>query len=156
MFDSGRVCHVWCNFEPGNTCRTTRIFGTLKDGSLQINSLPLKNCCRYRNVLQNGVNICQKCFLKTCFLSKSSTFCTFRTHDLLQILSAESPNTYVWRDFRLPVSVFTTVARMSFNGKFTAKIDFLIGHFMLQLLTLTLEVKSLSAHYLISVWSTSW
>ena len=33
-----------------------------------------------------------------------------------------------------------TVARKSFNGKLTAKIDFSIGHFMLPLLMLTLEV----------------
>ena len=32
----------------------------------------------------------------------------------------------VWRDFRLPMSALATVARKSFNGKFTAKIDFLI------------------------------
>ena len=46
----------------------------------------------------------------------------------------------VWRDFRLPVSAFATVARKRFNGKFTAKIDSPIGHFMLPLLTLKLEV----------------
>ena len=35
---------------------------------------------------------------------------------------------YVWRDFRLPVSVFEeTVAWKSFNGKFIAKVDFTIG-----------------------------
>ena len=34
----------------------------------------------------------------------------------------------VWRDFRLPMSALATVARKSFNGKFAAKIDFLIGH----------------------------
>ena len=44
----------------------------------------------------------------------------------------------VWKEFLLLVSVFATVARKSFNGKFTAKI----GHFtrMLQLLTLALEI----------------
>ena len=47
-------------------------------------------------------------------------------------------------DFRLPKSVLATVAQKSFNGKFPAKIDFPIGHFMLPLLMLTLEVKSLS------------
>ena len=46
-----------------------------------------------------------------------------------------------------------TVAQKSFNGKFTIKIDFLIGHFTLPLLTLTLEVQSLSIHYLISIWT---
>ena len=35
----------------------------------------------------------------------------------------------VWRDFRLPVSALETVTR-KFNGKFTAKTHFTIGHFM--------------------------
>ena len=35
----------------------------------------------------------------------------------------------IWRDLRLPMSVLATVARNSFNGKFTAKIEFPIGHF---------------------------
>ena len=46
----------------------------------------------------------------------------------------------VWRDFRLPMSALATGAQKSFDGKFTAKIDFPIGHFMLPLLMLTLEV----------------
>ena len=46
----------------------------------------------------------------------------------------------VWRDLRLPMSELATVAGKSFNGKFTAKIDFPIGHFMLPLLMLTLNV----------------
>ena len=62
----------------------------------------------------------------------------------------------VWRDFRLPMSAIATVARKSFNGKFTAKIDFPIGHFMLPLLMLTLEVQSLFIHYLICIWSICW
>ena len=43
-----------------------------------------------------------------------------------------------------------------FDGKFTAKNGVLIGHFMLSLLMLTLEVLSLSIHYLISIWTTCW
>ena len=35
----------------------------------------------------------------------------------------------VWSDFRLPMSGLATVAGKSFNGKFTAKIDFPIGVF---------------------------
>ena len=34
-----RVCQVYCNFKIGFTCRITVIFGTLKDGSLLINTL---------------------------------------------------------------------------------------------------------------------
>ena len=36
----------------------------------------------------------------------------------------------VWSDFRLPMSALATVAGKSFNGKFTAKIDFPIGYFV--------------------------
>ena len=46
------------------------------------------------------------------------------------------------------------VTRKSFNGKFTAKIDFPIGYFILPLLVLTLEVCSLSIHSLVSIWTT--
>ena len=46
----------------------------------------------------------------------------------------------VWRDYRLPMSALATVAGKSFNGKFTAKIDFPIGYVMLPLLMLTLEI----------------
>ena len=41
------------------------IFGTLKDGSLQINGLPINNCFIYRNVFQNDVNSLSKIVLKT-------------------------------------------------------------------------------------------
>ena len=36
LIATDRVCHVWCNFEPGYTCRTIVVFGTLKDCSLQV------------------------------------------------------------------------------------------------------------------------
>ena len=45
----------------------------------------------------------------------------------------------VWRDFRLPMSALAMVERKSFSGKFNAKINFPIRHFMLPLLMLTLE-----------------
>ena len=51
---------------------------------------------------------------------------------MIQISPACSPNTYpnnVWRDFRLFVLPCATVARNSFKGKFTAKIDFPIEYF---------------------------
>ena len=64
------VCHVWCNFWSGYTCRTTVFFGTLKDG-LEMNNLGLNNCY----VFQNGVNVLWKMVLKyPIFLSKSSKF----------------------------------------------------------------------------------
>ena len=39
---------------------------------------------------------------------------------------------------RLPMSALAMVAEKSFNSKFTAKIDFLIGYLMVPLLLLTL------------------
>ena len=42
--------------------RTIVSFGTLKDGSLEINSLALNHCFSYRNVFQNGVNALSKIF----------------------------------------------------------------------------------------------
>ena len=54
-------------------CRTTIIFGTLKDDSLKINSLALNNCFSHRNIFQNGINTLSK--MVNHFLSKSSKFC---------------------------------------------------------------------------------
>ena len=67
-----RVCHVYCNFKIGFTCRITVIFGALKDGSLLINSLASNICFSYRNMFQNGVDTLSK--IVDAFLSKSSKF----------------------------------------------------------------------------------
>ena len=67
-----RVCHVYCSFKIGFTCRITVIFGTLKDGSLLINTLASNICFSYRNMFQNGVDALPK--IVDAFLSKSSKF----------------------------------------------------------------------------------
>ena len=67
-----RVCHVYCNFKIGFTCRITVFFGTLKDGSLVINTLASNICFSYRNMFQNGVDALSK--IVDAFLSKSSKF----------------------------------------------------------------------------------
>ena len=103
------------------------IFGILKDSSRKFNNLPLINYFSYRNVLQNGAKALSKMVLK------NSSFCQ-KHHNFLYF------GPYVWREFSLPVSAFATVALKSSNCKFTAKIHFPIGHFMLPLLTLTLKV----------------
>ena len=64
-----RVCHVYCNFKIGFTCRIIVIFGTLKDGSLLINTLASNICFSYRNIFQNGVDALPK--IVDAFLSKS-------------------------------------------------------------------------------------
>ena len=48
------------------------------------------------------------------------------------------------------MSALAAVTRKSSNGKFTAKIDIPIEHFMLPFLMLTLEVESLFIDYFIS------
>ena len=67
-----RVCHVYCNFKIGFTCRITVIFGTLKDGSLLNNTLASNICFSHRNMFQNGVDALSK--IVDAFLSKSSKF----------------------------------------------------------------------------------
>ena len=119
-------------YYPGYT--TTIIFGTLKDGSLKISNLPLNNCFSYWNVLQNGVKALWKMILFLFFFfSKSSKFCTFPVI-LYGFNFASMWSKYVScnirRDFTLPMSAFAFEARKSFNGEFTAKIDFPTGHFM--------------------------
>ena len=67
-----RGCHVNCNFKIGFTCRINVNFGTLKDGSLLINTLASNICFSYRNMFQNGVDALSK--IVDAFLSKSSKF----------------------------------------------------------------------------------
>ena len=67
-----RVCHVYCNFKIGFTCRITVILRTLKDGSLLINTLASNICFSYKNIFQNGVDALPK--IVDAFLSKSSNF----------------------------------------------------------------------------------
>ena len=88
-----RVCHVYSNFKIGFTCRITVIFGTLKDGSLLINTLASNVCFSYRNMFQNGVDALSK--IVDAFLSKSSKFYLVRIiSDNVQILLACGTNTY--------------------------------------------------------------
>ena len=62
-------------FKIGYARRTPVIFGTLKDGSLEINSLALSNCFSHRKVFQNGVNPLSKMVLKTpVFCQKAQNF----------------------------------------------------------------------------------
>ena len=88
-------------------------------------------------------SLVKNCIRKVTFLSKNSNFFTFRTirfgSNLPSMWSKYVSNT-VCRNFRFPMSVFETVARKIFSGKFTAKIYFPVGHFMLPLMTLTLEI----------------
>ena len=89
VFNTNRVCPGSALFgatfnlvtRRGYTCRTPVIFGTLKDGSLQINSLAIVSATETSSKMAS--TLCQKWFKKTrflflfvclfvCFLSKSS------------------------------------------------------------------------------------
>ena len=129
VFHTGRICHVWFQLLTWLHVSDYHIFGTVKDSSLKINSLPLNNCFSYRNVLQNGVNSLSKKVLKNSgFCSKALNCVHFGPYDLVQTSLECSSNTYqimwsnnTWRDFWPPVSAFVTVARKNLNDKFTAK-----------------------------------
>ena len=92
FYKTVRVCHVYCNFKIGFRCRITVIFGTLKDGSLLINTLASNICFSYRNMFQNGVDALSK--IVDAFLSKSSKFHLFGLSDNVQILLVCGTNTY--------------------------------------------------------------
>ena len=83
--------------------------------------------------------LCQKWFLKTRFFVMKLIFITFRTIQFgsnFTSMWSKYVSNNLWRDFGLPVSEFATVARKSFDVKFTAKNDFPIAHFMSPLLIL--------------------
>ena len=107
-----RVCHVYCNFKLGFTCRITVIFGTLKDGSLLINTLASNICFSYRNMFQNGVDALSK--IVDAFLSKSSKFYLVRIirkcSDFASLWHKHLLRNYKWH-FRLPMPAFATAIR---------------------------------------------
>ena len=99
------ACHVWFNFLPGYTCRTTVIYGTLKDDSLLIDILASNNCLIHRILFQNSVNTLSK--MVNHLLSKRLKFYIVRTirlrSNLINKWSKYLSNN-VWRDFRLSMS----------------------------------------------------
>ena len=79
-----------------------------------------------------------KMVLKTRFFVKSSNFHVVWTIQFVPISPACGPNTY--QIMYGEILDLATVAGKSFKGKFTAKIDFSIGYFILPVLMPTLEV----------------
>ena len=104
-----QVCHFYCNFKLGFTCRITVIFGTLKDGSRLVNTLASNTCFSYRNMFQNGFDTLSKnywrLFVKSAkfylvrIIRKCSNFASLWHKHLLR--------NYKWH-FRLPMSAFAT------------------------------------------------
>ena len=126
-----RVCHLYCNFKVGFTCRITVNFGTLKDGSLLISTLASNICFSYRNKFQNGVDALSK--IVDAFLSKSSKF------HLVQIIRYCSNFASLWHKhllrnykwhFRLPMSAFATAISntLSKHKRFTLNFAFKLFH----------------------------
>ena len=157
MFHTGRICPVWCNFSPSYPCRTSIIFGTVKNGSLKIDSLPLNNCFCYRNVLQYGVNSSSKWFLNNLvFCPKAQNFVHFGLYDLVQISSVCGPNTYQVMYGYSSEFQCQQLQHQQRRVLMANLLQKLIRHFMLPLLTLPLEAWSPSIHYLISIWTIWW
>ena len=80
-------------FEPGYTCRTTIIFGTLKNSRLKINRLPLNNCFfLQKRLVKWRQRFVKNRFKKACFCFKNSNFVHLGQYDLVQIPPACDPN----------------------------------------------------------------
>ena len=101
---------------PGYTCRTTVIFGTLKDGSLEINNIALNNCFSYRNSSKIASMLCEKYLKKkqnktkqkqkqkqtktnkktnkTGFCHKAQNFVYFGPYDFVQISPSCGANSF--------------------------------------------------------------
>ena len=124
-------CHVYCNFKLGFMCRITVIFGTLKDGSLLINTLASNICFSYWNMFQNGADALSK--IVDAFFVKSSKFY------LVRITRKCSNFASLWhkhllrnykRHFRLPTSAFATAIwnTLSKHKLFTLNFASLLFH----------------------------
>ena len=126
-----QVCHVYCNFKLGFTCRITVIFGTLKDGSLLINTLASNICFSYRNMFQNGVDALPK--IVDAFLSKSSKFYLIRIIQKCSNFASLWYKHLLWNykwHFRLPMSAFATAIwnTLSKHQLFTLNFAFQLFH----------------------------
>ena len=126
-----RVCHFYCNFKLGFACRSTVIFGTLKDGSLLINTLASKICFSYINMFQNGVDALSK--IVDAFLSKTSKFYLVRIiwkcSNFASLWHKYLLRNYKWH-FRLPMSAFATAIwnTISKHQLFTLNFAFQLFH----------------------------
>ena len=126
-----RVCHVYWNFKLGFTCRITVIFGTLKDGSLLINTLAFKICFSYRNMFQNGVDALSK--IVDAFFSKTSKFYLVRIiwkcSNFASLWHKYLLRNYKW-NFRLPMSAFAAAIwnTISKHQLFTLNFAFQLFH----------------------------
>ena len=112
FYENVRVCHVYCNFSPGYTCRSTVIFGTLNERNLLTNTVVYHQTIvllqellpkwRRRFVKNSWLLFCQKAknFYVVWIIRLCSNFDSLWHKYLLR--------NYKWH-FRLPMSTFPTV-----------------------------------------------
>ena len=82
-----------------------RIFGTLKGGRLQINSLVLNNCFTYRKVFKYGFNALSKMVLKSpLFVKKLKILCSL--DHFVNISPACTPKRHFGRRFVTTETMF--------------------------------------------------
>ena len=144
----------WCMLVQLLTRLHVRLPQFLEHRKMIVFRLIFKKCFSYRNFFQNGIKVLLKAFFFFCQKAKIScsldntSFLKFQQHEVQTCLRN------VWIDFRLPMSA---LAKMSWNDKFTAEVEFLVRHFMLPLLILTLKGLIKSFHtLLIGIWTTCW
>ena len=151
------VCHVYCNFKIVCTCRINVIFGTLKDGSLLINSLASNICFSYRNMFQNGVDALSK--IVDAFLSKSSKFHLVRIirkcSNFASLWHKHLLRNYKWH-FRLPMSAFATTIWNALSKHELFTLNFAFKLFHVSTAIDNVEVKNTICNSLITMFTTSW
>ena len=126
-----RVCHIYYNFKLGFTCWITIIFGTLKDGSLLINTWASNICFSYRKHvpkwLRRFVKNSWRPFVKNSkfypvqIIWKCSHFASLSHKHVLR--------NYKWH-FRLSMSAFATAISntLSKHQLFTLNFAFQLFH----------------------------
>ena len=154
-----RICHVYCNFKLGFTCRITVIFGKLKDGSLLINTLASNSCFSYRNMFQNGVDALSKKKKVDAFLSKSSKFYLVRIilkcSNFASLWHKHLLRNYKWH-FRLPMSAFATAIWNTLSKHQLFTLNFVFQLFHVSIAIDNCRSQNTICTSLITMFTTSW
>ena len=134
-----RVCHVYCDCKVAFTCRITVIFGTLKDGSLLINTWPSNICFIYRNMFQNGVDALSKIVVHILLACGTNTYLGI-TNDISDFRCQ-----HLQRQYEIPYqnTIFSHLILRS-------------SSFMFPLLLITVEVKNTVCNSFITMFTTGW
>ena len=148
-----RVCHVYCNFKLGFTCRIAVNFGTLKDGSLLINTLASNICFIYRNMFDALSKIVDA------FLSKSSKFYLVRIiqkcSNFANLWNKHLLRNYKWH-FRLLMSAFATVIWNTLLKHQLFTLNFAFQLFHVSIAIDNCRSQKYICNSLITMFTTSW